>query len=171
MIAVTFRRLAESDLRLFHEWLQRPHVKRWWSDRETYEGVVEHYLPSIDGRDPTELYFAVVDERPVGFIQTYLLTDYPEYAALVGEGEGVAGVDLFVADEAMTGRGLGTEMLRRFVGDVVFARTGVVRCVADPDVRNIASLRAFEKAGFERAREFVDPEDGRLHALVVRDRG
>jgi RimJ/RimL family protein N-acetyltransferase len=88
----------------------------------------------------------------------------------VGEGEGVAGVDLFVADETMTGRGLGTEMLRRFVDEFLFARSGVVRCVADPDVRNVASLRAFEKAGFRRAREFVDPEDGQVHALVVRDR-
>jgi RimJ/RimL family protein N-acetyltransferase len=162
--------MEAADLRLFHEWLQRPHVKRWWSDRETYAGVVEHYLPSIDGDEPTDLYFVVVDELPVGFIQTYLLTDYPDYAALVGEGEGVAGVDLFVADDAMTGRGLGTEMLRRFVDAVVFVRPGVVRCAADPDVKNVASLRAFEKAGFRRAREFVDPEDGQLHALVVRDR-
>jgi aminoglycoside 6'-N-acetyltransferase Ib len=165
-----FRPLEAADLRLLHEWLQRPHVKRWWSDHEAYAEMVEYYLPSIDGRDPTDLYFAVRDQRPVGFIQTYLVSDYADYATCIGEGDGVAGVDLFVADEAMTGRGLGTEMLRRFVGEVVFARPDVVRCVADPDVRNVASLRAFEKAGFRRAREFVDPEDGQLHALVARDR-
>ena len=57
-----------------------------------------------------------------------------------------------------------------FVAEVVWAREATHACVADPDVENVASLRAFEKAGFERVGEFVDPEDGRLHALVRRDR-
>jgi RimJ/RimL family protein N-acetyltransferase len=37
-------------------------------------------------------------------------------------------------------------------------------------VRNTASLRAFEKAGFQAVREFVDPEDNELHMLVRRER-
>jgi RimJ/RimL family protein N-acetyltransferase len=37
-------------------------------------------------------------------------------------------------------------------------------------VRNTASLRAFEKAGFRAVREFVDPEDNELHTLVRRER-
>jgi RimJ/RimL family protein N-acetyltransferase len=82
----------------------------------------------------------------------------------------VAGVDLFVADEARTGRGLGTRLLRRFVADVVFAPPATVACVADPDAANVPSLRAFEKAGFRRVGEFLDPGDGRLHAVVRRDR-
>jgi len=32
------------------------------------------------------------------------------------------------------------------------------------------ALRAFEKAGFHVVREYVDPNDGRRHALVRRDR-
>jgi len=43
-------------------------------------------------------------------------------------------------------------------------------CTADPDVKNTASLRAFEKAGFRAVREFVDPDDNELHALVRRER-
>ena len=37
--------MEAEDLRLLHEWLQRPHVRRWWTGCETYEQVVEHYLP------------------------------------------------------------------------------------------------------------------------------
>ena len=70
----------------------------------------------------------------------------------------------------MTGKGLGTEVIRRFVDKVVFARPETMRCVADPDAENLASLRAFEKAGFRVVKEFVDPSDGRLHALLQRDR-
>jgi RimJ/RimL family protein N-acetyltransferase len=168
--ALRFRPLEVGDLRLMHEWLQRPHVQDWWDRQKSYDEVVEYYDPAIRGEEPTDLYLALVDERPVAFLQTYLVADHPEYGELVGVGEGVAGVDLFVADEGLTGRGLGSELLRRFVEDVIFARPTTVSCVADPDVRNAASIRAFQKAGFRVVREFFDPSDGQMHALVRLDR-
>lgn len=167
---IRFRRLAPDDLGLLHEWLQRPHVKQWWSERETYDDVVEHYLPAIEGKSPTDLYLVQLDERPIAFVQTYLVSDHPEYGELVGEGDGVAGMDLFIADAELTGRGLGSELIRRFVDEIVFARPGTVSCIADPDARNVASVRAFEKAGFRVARDFHDPSDGQTHALVRLDR-
>jgi aminoglycoside 6'-N-acetyltransferase len=129
-----------------YEWLRREHVR------------------------PVDLYLILLDGRPVGFIQTYLVADYPDFGALVGLGEGVAGVDLFVGEEELTGKGLGTAVVRAFVRDVVFARSATTACVADPDVRNTASLRAFERAGFRRVGEFVDPEDGQPHAVLRLDR-
>lgn len=160
--------MAREDLRLLHEWLQRPYVQRWWTERQTYEQVVEHYGPSIDGGEPTDHYVALLDGQPIALVETYLVSDHPEYAALVGVGEGVAGVDLFIAEEALTGQGLGTELLRRFVEEIVFARPKTIACIAGPDARNAASIRAFEKAGFGVVREFV--EDGQPHALMRRDR-
>jgi RimJ/RimL family protein N-acetyltransferase len=168
-MTVGFRPLAEPDLRLLYEWLQREHVKRWWNDRETFAEVVEHYLPSIEGRDPTNLYLIVDDDEPAGFIQTYAVAGYPEYRDLVGVEDGVAGVDLFIAQEERTGRGLGSEALRLFVEEIVFSEPGTHACIADPDAENVASLRAFEKAGFAAAGEFVDPSDGRVHTLMRRD--
>jgi RimJ/RimL family protein N-acetyltransferase len=169
-VEVRFRPLEAKDLALLHDWLQRPHVQRWWSEPGSYAATVEHYLPAIEGTDPTDLYLIVVDGHPVGFIQTYLVADYPEWAAATGCGEGVAGVDLLIGELELTGRGLGTKVLCQFVPDVVFARAGTAACVADPDTENAASLRAFERAGFTRLREFVDPDDQRLHVLVWRDR-
>jgi aminoglycoside 6'-N-acetyltransferase len=153
-----------------YEWLRREHVRRWWDEHESYESAVEHYLPSIQGRRPVDLYLILLDGRPVGFIQAYLVADHPEFAARIGLGAGVAGVDLFVGEEELTGKGLGTEVLRAFVRDVVFAEPATAACIADPDVRNTASIRAFEKAGFRRVGEFFDPQDGQLHALVRLDR-
>jgi RimJ/RimL family protein N-acetyltransferase len=162
--------MRRDDLPLLHEWLQRPHVQRWWRERETYEEVVEHYLPAIEGSDPTDHYLVVLDGRPVGFVETYLVADYPDHARLVGAEPGAAGVDLFIADADLTGRGIGTELLRRFVSEVVFARPATTHCVADPETENIASVRAFEKAGFRVVMEFLDPGDGKQHALVRLDR-
>jgi RimJ/RimL family protein N-acetyltransferase len=165
-----FRELTRDDLRVLHEWLQRPHVRRWWSEHKTYDDVVAHYLPAITGSKPTDLYLIVVDDRDVGFIQTYLVDDYPEYAALIDVGANVAGVDLLIAEEERTGHGLGSEALRAFVGDVVFARPETTACVAGPDVRNTASIRAFEKAGFTRVRDFYEESDHETHALMRLER-
>jgi RimJ/RimL family protein N-acetyltransferase len=163
-----FRPMRHEDLRLLHEWLQRPHVARWWDGHETYEQVSAHYGPSIDGDEPTDHYIALLDGAPIGMVETYLISDHPEYAALVGVGEGVAGVDLFIAEETLTGQGLGTELLTRFVDEIVFARPETIACIAGPEAENAASIRVFEKAGFRAVGEFA--EDGKPHVLVRRDR-
>jgi aminoglycoside 6'-N-acetyltransferase len=167
---IGFRPLGRDDLGLMYEWLRREHVRRWWDEHESYESVARHYLPAIEGRRPVNLYLILLDGRPVGFIQAYLVADHPEFAARVGLGAGVAGVDLFVGEEELTGKGLGSEVIRAFVRDVVFAEPATIACIADPDVRNAASIRAFEKAGFRRVGEFLDPSDRQLHALVRLER-
>jgi aminoglycoside 6'-N-acetyltransferase len=168
---LSFRPMEADDLRLLYEWLQRPHIRRWWSgEAETYQRVVEHYLPSIEGAGPTDLYVLLLGGRPSGFVQTYRLSDYPAYAALVGAEEGAAGVDLFISEPELTSKGIGTRVLRRFVEEIVFSRPATTHCLADPDVRNVASLRAFEKAGFRVVTTFFDPEDRYMHALVRLDR-
>ena len=169
-MTIAFRPMAADDLPVLHEWLQREHVRRWWTSRETLDDVTEHYLPAIEGRDPTDLYFILLDGAPSGFIQTYQVSDHPEYQRLVGVEDGVAGVDLFLADEERLGRGLGTRALEEFLREIVFAVPTTLACVADPDAENRSSLRAFEKAGFSAVRRLVDPEDGRTHVLMRIDR-
>jgi hypothetical protein len=61
-------------------------------------------------------------------------------------------------------------VLKRFVDEVVFAPDTTTACLSDVDVDNAASLRAFEKAEFRRVGEIVDPDTGRPHALLRRDR-
>ena len=168
---IGFRPLTASDLPLLYDWLQREHVQRWWTDRETYDEVVEHYLPEIEGSRPTDLYLILFDDRPGGFIQTYRVSDHPEYRDLVAVEDGVAGVDLLIGESELTGRGFGSEALRRFVRDIVFSDTEIHACIADPDAENLASLRAFEKVGFRVVRQFADPSNhDRLHALLRLER-
>jgi aminoglycoside 6'-N-acetyltransferase len=164
--------MVADDLRLLHEWTQQPHALPWYGDHGSYDDVVSHYSPALEGRDPTDHYIIVVDGAPVGMIQTYVVADHPAYATLIGvEDSATAGVDIIIGEEELTGKGLGTEVLRRFVDEIVFARPETTACVADPDLDNVASIRAFEKAGFRSVKTFVeDPGDGRLHVLVRRDR-
>ena len=165
---LTFRPMTREDLPLVWEWRQQPHVKKWWHDWDTYEVLVENYLPGIEGQDPTARYVVLLDEAPIGYIQTYLVSEYPEYAALVDVGESVAGIDLLIGEEELTGRGIGTEMLRLFVEEIVFADPTTIACMAGVEATNAASIRAFEKAGFQIVRDYI--EDGKPHTLVRRDR-
>jgi RimJ/RimL family protein N-acetyltransferase len=167
-MSVGFRPLTAADLPLLHDWLLREHVKRWWEPEEAYEKTVEEYLPAIERRDPTDNFLILLGERPVGMIQTYLVTDYPEWEEILHVGPDVAGVDLFIGEAEETGRGLGVAILRAFTRDVVFARPETHACVAGVDVRNQRSLRAFEKAGFRQGA--VYEEAGRPHRLMQLER-
>jgi RimJ/RimL family protein N-acetyltransferase len=168
---IEFRPMVADDLRLLHKWLRRPHALRWYGDHGTYDDVVAHYLPAIEGSDPTDHYFVVVDGADIGMVQTYIIADHPDYATVVGiTDRATAGVDIVIGEEELTGKGLGTEILRLFVERIVLSRPETTVCVADPDARNVASVRAFEKAGFRAERTFIDPSDDQAHVLMRRDR-
>jgi aminoglycoside 6'-N-acetyltransferase len=163
---IAFEPLRKDDLPLVRDWLEREHVRRWW--RDSLDDSIAEYEQAIDGLDPTDHYLIVVDGRPVGLIQTYLVADHPDWEAIVQVGEGVAGLDLLLGEEELTGRGLGPQALEAFAEDVVFANPATHACVAAVDEANRRSWRAFEKAGFRYVRDVE--EDGRPHRLMRLDR-
>ena len=155
MTEIASRPLERGDLIQMREWLELPHVREWWDEYDDVEG---HYLPRIEGDDPCRVFLILLDGEPVGMIQTYLVgDDRDEWPSEIGSDE--AGVDLFIGEAELIGSGLGPRAIRRFVEEIVFADARVTACIADPDARNTRSLRAFEKAGFERAGEFTRPDE------------
>jgi aminoglycoside 6'-N-acetyltransferase len=167
-VSIRFEPLTRNDLVQLHAWLQKPHVAAWWRGPETLEEVEADHLPSIDGTEPSYHYVIVVDGRPVGMIQWYLVSDFPEWEEILDVGEGVAGVDLLIGEEDATGRGLGPEVLRSFIAEVVFAKEKTHAVVAGVEPGNTRSLRAFEKAGFRFAFDYE--EEGRPHRLLRLER-
>jgi RimJ/RimL family protein N-acetyltransferase len=158
--------LREQDLGLVRRWLLEPHVRRWWDDEPTApypDAEIDGYREAIRGKDPTYHYLARIDGRPVGVFQHYRITDDPEYAEVLTLGEDAVGVDLFIGELELIGKGHGTAMLRRFLRDVAFPFHHVEVCVIGPSVNNIAAIRSYEKVGFRALREVhvpgeADPE-------------
>jgi aminoglycoside 6'-N-acetyltransferase len=146
---VSFRPLQTVDLPLVARWQARPHVARWWRAPADLESVTREYEPIIAGRDPTEVFVVESDGEPVGFIQRYLLADNPEWAAAIGIQEG-AGIDYYIGQEPLTGRGLGSRAIAQFAEETFARHPTVNLIVAAPQQDNVASWRALEKAGFER---------------------
>jgi aminoglycoside 6'-N-acetyltransferase len=165
-MAMTVRLLEREDLPLLREWLARPHVEKWWREPYDVASVEAAYGPMIDRTDPTEGFIALRQGRPIGFIQRYRLEDYPEWQRAIAPGVGTTrglGIDYLIGDEAMTGRGLGPEMIAAMVDRSWEDFPDVPVIVVDVLQDNRASWRALERAGFHRVWEGVlvsdDPSD------------
>lgn len=175
---VRFRPLAETDLPLVARWLQHDHVRAWWRDPSTLADVRAHYLPAIRGDDPTDLFVVVHEGRDAGLVQSYRVADHPDWArTLAATGHpmpGAAGIDYFVGEPDLIGRGVGTEVVAAFTVDVLDRHPDVDRIVATPQRANRASCRVLEKAGYELRwtgqLDSDDPSDAGPAALYVHPR-
>jgi aminoglycoside 6'-N-acetyltransferase len=154
---IRFLPIAAHDVVRLQSWFDREHVSPWWRDER-----------AEDHLDPNEHFVIELDGEPVGMIQTYLVDDYPDWKAVVGDEPGLAGVDLLIGEADLTGVGLGPRVLEQFVREVVFARPKTAGVIATVEEANRRSWRAFEKAGFRRVRDVV--EEGRPHRLMRLDR-
>jgi aminoglycoside 6'-N-acetyltransferase len=151
-VGIAFRRLTDGDLPMLHRWLNEPGVVRWWEgDDVSWDAVVRDYGSA--STDPTEHWLALLDDRPVGWIQCYRVADYPEELdewLPFGVDAGTAGIDYLLGDPPDRGHGVGSAMIRAFVDEIVFGRhPDWHEACAAPDERNVASWRALEKAGFQ----------------------
>jgi RimJ/RimL family protein N-acetyltransferase len=148
MATISFRPLGESDFFLLHRWLAEPHVAEWWHESLDLAAVRARYLPRIEGSEPTHVFIIEYDGRPVGWIQWYRWSDYPEHAANLGAEPEAAGMDLAIGEKEMTGTGVGSNAIWKFLKEIVFAEPGITAIVTDPEEGNSRSLRAFQKIGF-----------------------
>jgi RimJ/RimL family protein N-acetyltransferase len=156
--ALTFRPLTPDDVRLLHSWVQRPHVAQWWAEPRTLEDIERDYLPVVAGASSTHAYIVLLDDAPVGFIQSYVVEADPA----------ARGIDQFIADGELVGRGLGTAVVRAFV-DRLFADPAVTKVLTDPSPSNERAIRCYARAGFVD-QGVVDTPDGAAR-LMVRVRG
>jgi aminoglycoside 6'-N-acetyltransferase len=175
---ITWRPLAEPDFPLLREWLERPHVARWWNHETSPEAVARDFGPASRGEEPCEDLLVFLDGRPLGLVQRVRLADYPDYLAeiapVIPVPEGAVSLDYLIGDPDRVGQGLGPAMIRSVV-ERTWADIPSATCVLIPvSAANRPSWRALEKAGFRRVAEGElepdNPIDDRLHYLYQIDR-
>ena len=154
-----FRPMTHAELPLVRRWLAEPHVVQWWGDpSEQYD------LVSGDLDEPAMDQFIVsAGNSAFAYLQCYDLTTWNS-----GFGEhprGTRGIDQFIGEPGMIGRGHGSAFIRAFVDARL--REGTPRIVTDPDPANARAIRAYEKAGFEKAGMVETPDGPAL--LMVRN--
>jgi aminoglycoside 6'-N-acetyltransferase len=142
---IVLRALIATDAPELRRIRATPEVARWW-------GPPEDEFPLGDEDDVTRLTVEV-DGAVAGMVQFGEELD-PKYRH--------ASIDLFL-DPALHGRGIGTDVVRRVVRQLIDER-GHHRITIDPAADNAAAIRAYEKAGFRRVgvmRRYERDVDGR----------
>jgi aminoglycoside 6'-N-acetyltransferase len=158
-VGVSFRPLGRSDFPLVCRWLASPHVARWWMDPADPASVEARYGPSVDGRDPTEVFIIETQRQDIGLIQRYRFRDNPAWERAVGIA-GAAGIDYLIGERDRVGRGLGAAAIAAFTAGVFAAYPDVHAVVAVAQQANTASWRALERTGFVRVRAgMIDSDD------------
>lgn len=162
-----FRPLLREDFLLLQKWLEAPHVKRWWKESTELEEIEKKYGPRVDGKSLTKCFITLVDDKPVGMVQAYWVKDYQDYDDVVKLDDSVA-IDWFIGEEGLTGKGLGPKIANAFVYDVVNKQYhGATSVVASPSIHNPQSIRALEKAGFEKRHVMNVPGEDDPEQLMV----
>jgi len=152
--------MTAADFPMVQRWLAKPHVAEWWGDPH-----VQCELLRADLEYPAMEHFVIsLDDRPFAFIQCYDPTAWPDH----GFGQlpaGTRGIDQFIGDPDMIGRGYGSAFVRNFVDDLL--RTGSKLVLTDPSPANTRAIRAYEKAGFRKDRPVATPDGPAL--LMARE--
>ncbi len=154
---ISFRPLEETDLPTVHDWRNQDFVRRWHGGKEqSIEDIRHHYEPRISGDEPAFCFIVLLDESPVGLIETFHTADYPDYQEVIGLWEEAAGLDLFIGERAALKSGLAARIIRQFVETLVFNLFEVETCLMGPHPDNRALIGAAEAAGFKHLKTVVD---------------
>jgi aminoglycoside 6'-N-acetyltransferase-1b/aminoglycoside 6'-N-acetyltransferase-2 len=157
--------MAERDLPMLHDWLNRPHIVEWWGgERPSQQEVRERYLPRVLAEEKVTPYIGMLGDRPFAYAQSYV-------ALGAGGGwwedetdPGVRGIDQSIADPDLLGKGLGTELVRTLV-DRLFGDPLVSKVQTDPAPNNLRAIRCYEKAGFRRIGTIVTPDGPAVYMI------
>jgi len=155
------RAAQPSDLDLLAGWFGHASFAEYWGgvplSREQvardYAGRREETMP--DGRtEHVQGHIIECGGEPAGFLQQW------------AEDETECGLDVIMAPR-FRDQGLGTDAVRAFA---VYLRDvrGWQRITVDPLAKNARAIRAFEKCGFVREREWPDHPDGPSLLMVFR---
>lgn len=156
--------VTDDDLPLIEQWLHADHVRSAWGDPAANFRLLSE--PPANGS-----WRAIIeaDGRKVGIV----LWQHPSREELDAAGladipTSVIDVDIMIGELAALGRGLGSGAIS-LVAELALSDPAAPFVMACAHVDNLASQRAFARAGFSQDREFDDVPDGR-YVLMVRHR-
>lgn len=159
---VRLRDIADDDLPLVEQWLRADHVRRTWGDPDGNIRLLRD--PPAKGN-----WRAIIeaDGQKVGLV----LWQHPtrkelDEAGLTDIPESV--IDIMIKEPAALGQGVGSAAIC-LVAEVALSDPAVPFVIGATLRDNLASQRAFAKAGFRGDREFDDVPGGRC-VLMVRHR-
>ncbi|MCK7626152.1 acetyltransferase [Streptomyces sp. RS10V-4] len=157
----------DRDLDRITAWMNDPAVAAFWELAGPPETTAAHLRAQLDGDGRSVPCLGVLDGVPMSYWEIYR-ADLDRLARHYPARPHDTGIHLLIGGSGDRGRGLGAVLLRATADLVLDARPRCGRVLAEPDLRNTASVAAFLSAGFHYAEEIDLPE--KRAALMVRDR-
>jgi aminoglycoside 6'-N-acetyltransferase len=152
-----FHPMAAGDLSMIQRWLETSEVVRWWGRPDEQYALVSGDLNHPD----MDQFIVALGEHRFGYIQCYPPGTWNQ--SFGTQPPATRGIDQFIGEPDMIGRGHGSSFIRQFVDRVL--ASGIPRVVTDPDPDNGRAIRAYAKAGFQSER-VVDTPDGPALLMV-----
>ncbi len=167
---VTLRPMTERDLPVLHDWLNRPHIVRWWGGEEarpTLADVQAEYAPRVLAGSAVTPYIAMWGDEPIGYAQSYVALGSGDGWWEDETDPGVRGIDQSLAHAEQLNRGLGTQMVRSLVA-LLFSDPAVTKIQTDPAPDNHRAIRCYEKAGFVQQALITTPDGPAVYMVQAR---
>jgi aminoglycoside 6'-N-acetyltransferase len=157
--AYAFHPMTPDHLPMIGRWLQTSEVARWWGQPDQQYALVSGDLDHPD----MDQFIVAAGDLPFGYIQCYALRAWNQ--GFGPQPEAARGIDQFIGEPDMIGRGHGSGFIRQFADGLL--ASGIPRIVTDPDPANARAVRAYAKAGFQGDRVVETPDGPAL--LMVRN--
>ncbi|OEU86000.1 hypothetical protein DB35_10890 [Streptomyces abyssalis] len=157
----------DRDLRLIAAWMNDPAVAAFWELAGPREVTAAHLRAQLEGDGRSVPCLGVLDGVPMSYWEIYR-ADLDPIARHCRARPHDTGLHVLIGGVPDRGRGIGTALLRAVADLVLDQRPRCGRVLAEPAVRNVASVAAFLSAGFRLSAEVDLP--GKRAALMVRDR-
>lgn len=160
------RPATASDASTIAWWMVRPHIQKWWCQDWSVERWAQAIEEQLAGEHSIPC-LTTVDGEDFAYVELYRVR-HDRLAEYYAWQEHDWGVHVAIGDTDRLGRGLGRRLLRALAEALLRADPLSQRVVAEPDVTNLPSIRAFEAAGFVTHAELELPEKKAL--LMVHTR-
>ncbi|SRR5579883_1444052 len=162
MPIIEFKVLNKEDCQLLHAWLQEPHVREFWDNGlRTIEQTASYYYREND----VNRFIFSINGEPAGYIQSYNVNLHSEYKQFSKENAKTFGVDFFIGNKQLLGRGFAKDIMQKFIELYCY---DAVRVIVDPDPKNLKAIRVYQTCGFKKLVNFVIGDE--LHVIMVYDR-
>lgn len=158
---IHLRPATDADWAMVRRWLRLPAVEKWWGPASSTEAEVIKAL----GASHSIARIIEWQGRPVGYAHAVDAMTWGDELPEDLEA-GTWDMDIFIAEPAARGRGLGPVALAELRSEVFSTTLATSVCVFT-SIDNEQAVRAYEKAGFEWRRIWHDPLQGPVWLMIT----
>ena len=159
---ITFFKASDKDLAPIKNWVETPHVQRWWPDSwsdKAYRDISD----IAKGIFVDNSMIIRVGDTPIGLSQVY--SSLSSLETVLGFDE--CGIRFFIGDPAYLKQRIGRAVIKELVKEI-FQRTQFERIICEPQADNWPAIITLKRAGFRDHGRVQRPNCNLVRLSLVR---